>query len=285
MKYYDLKNNKFYEEKESNGLKFLYNNVFGRLILKLITLKFIVNLYAKYENSFLSKHKIKKFIKKNKINMDDYIEENYKSFNDFFIRKIKENKRITPKEKNIFPTVADSKLTVYKIDKTLKLNIKNSTYDIEELIKDKQTAKEYENGTCLVFRLCKDDYHHYIYPDNGQVTSNYHINGVLHTVQPIALKNYKVFAENDREVSILNTENFKELVYIEVGALNIGKIHNNKKENFLKGEEKGYFSFGASTVIILLKEKTIEVDKDILKYSKEDIETRVLQGEQIGKKY
>ncbi len=284
MKIYLRKENKIIEEKDSKSLRFLYNTVIGRVVLKIIISKPISKGFGFLTNTKISKLFINNFVKKSSIDLSEYEDKKYKSFNDFFIREIKEEKRPLKDNKNIFPAVADSKLTVYKITKDLKLNIKNSTYDIEELIKDKKTAKEYENGMCLVFRLCKDDYHHYIYPDNGQVTSNYHINGVLHTVQPIALKKYKVFTENDREITILNTENFKEIIYIEVGALNIGKIHNNKKENFQKGEEKGYFSFGASTVILLLKEKTIEVDKDILKYSKEDIETRVLQKEQIGKK-
>ena len=285
MKIYLRKENKIIEEKDSKSLRFLYNTVIGRLILKIIISKPISKGFGFLTNTKISKLFINNFVKKSNIDLSEYKDKKYKSFNDFFIREIKEDKRPIPKEKNIFPAVADSKLTVYKITKDLTINVKNSIYSVEELIKDKDLANEYQNGICLVFRLCKDDYHHYIYPDNGSVLKNYHINGVLHTVQPIALSKYKVFSENDREVTILKTENFKDIIYIEVGALNIGKIHNNKKESFSKGEEKGYFSFGASTIIILLKEKTIELDKDILKYSKEDVETRIYQGEQMGTRY
>ena len=270
---YDLKNDKYIEIKESKSLGFLYNSFLGRLIIKIATKKFVANLVARYMNSCLSKHKIKSFIKKNNINMAEYEEKDYKSFNDFFTRRIKKGKR---KISDGLISVCDSKLLVYKIEKESKFEIKNSIYTVEELIGEKQDYKY-----ALVFRLSTDDYHHYVYPDNGKVVRSKHINGVLHTVQPIAFKKYKVFSENDREITFLHCNNLGDVCFIEVGAMIIGKIVNEEKTTFEKGEEKGHFEFGGSTVIVLLN-KDIKFNNKIIDNSKKDIETIVKLGEQIG---
>lgn len=275
MKYYDLNNDKYLFEKENKGLKFLYNNVFGRLVLKLITLKFIVKMYAKYQNSKLSKHKIKKFIRKNNINMDEYINEDYKSFNDFFMRKIKPEKR---KLEDGFISCCDAKLSVYKIDDNLSLKIKNSIYTIDELIGE--DSSEFKNGYVLVYRLGVTDYHHYIYPFGGKVVSSKYIEGKLHTVQPIALKKYKVFSENSREVTFIESPLYGKVAIIEVGAMMIGRIVNEKVNTFKKGDEKGHFEFGGSTIIYLFENK-ININKKILEMTNNDIEVIVKMGQNI----
>lgn len=272
--YYDLNNDLFIEEKNNKLLNFMYNNIIGRFILKIATTKIVANIYSVYMNSKLSKKKIKKFIKKNYINMDEYKEKNYKSFNDFFIREIKPNKR---RIEDDLIAVCDSKLSVYGLDDNSKFNIKSSIYTVEELIGEKRQYKY-----ALVFRLCVDDYHHYIFPDDGKVIRTKHINGVLHTVQPIALKKYKVFHENSRDITFLKCNNLGDVCYIEVGALMIGKIVNINKNTFKKGEEKGHFEFGGSTVIMLIN-KDINLNKKIIENSKNGIETIVKMGQSIGK--
>lgn len=277
MKYYDLKTNKYIEIEENNrGLNFLYSNVLGRIILKIVISKPIRNIYNKYMTSKYSLKKIDKFIKNNNINMDEYQEENYKSFNDFFIRKIKDDKRKV--SKGLF-AIADSKLSVYKIDDNSSFKVKNSIYTIDELLQS--DGSSFKDGYALIFRLCVDDYHHYVYPDDGEVLSNKHINGVLHTVQPLAFKKYKVFSENDREVTFLNTKKYGEMAYIEVGAMMIGKIVNENVTKFKRGEEKGHFEFGGSTVILLFKKDQIKINKKIIENSKKEIETIVKLGDSL----
>ena len=272
--YYDLINDSYTEYKTNKSLKFLYNTILGRCILKIAITKPISNCYAKYLNSRLSKHKIKKFIQINNIDMDEYEVKKYSSFNDFFIRQIKSGKRII--EDNLI-AICDSKLSIYKINDDSTLNIKNSVYTISELIGEKRNYKY-----ALVFRLCVDDYHHYIFPDDGKVLSTKHINGVLHTVQPIAQKKYKVFSENSRNISFLDCANLGDVCYIEVGALMVGKIVNENVVEFKKGQEKGHFEFGGSTVIMLIN-KDIEFNKKIIENSKNNIETIVKMGMCIGK--
>ena len=120
--YYDRKKDSYIEVDTNKGLKFLYNTILGRLILKIAISKFVANTYAKYMNSKLSIRKINKFIKENNINMDEYIDTEYNSFNDFFMRKIKDGKRTID---DGLISVCDSKLSVYKINENSKFEIKN----------------------------------------------------------------------------------------------------------------------------------------------------------------
>lgn len=274
---YDLNQNIYIKEKANKTLCFLYNTIIGRIILKIVYAKLIANLYSRLMKSKLSRFKIKKFILKNNINMNEYINNNYYSFNDFFIRKIKPNKR---KIDNGLIAVCDSKVSAYKINKNLKLKIKNSIYTIEELIQDKNTKYKW----AIVFRLSVDDYHHYIFPDNGKIIKSKYIKGKLHTVQPISQKRYKVFTENSRNITYLNCNKLGNVCYIEVGAMFVGKIVNNNIKEFKKGDEKGHFEFGGSTVIMLI-ENDIKVKSIIINNTKKDIETIVKLGNNIGEIY
>ncbi len=282
---YNRETKDFYEQKESGNLalKLLYKNPLGRLILKWLVNPSVSKISGKYNDSKYSKRKIKKFIKKNNINMEDFIEEEYNNFNDFFTRTVKEEKRPMSKNPKRFISPADSKVLAYDITEDLMLTIKDSTYSLNELINNEEDLSEFKNGKCLVFRLCVDDYHHYCYPDSGKLLKYNTIDGKLHTVRSISSK-YKIYKENQREYSILKTENFDKIVYIEVGAMMVGKIVNNIQDEFTKGEEKGYFKLGGSTIVVLLKENQIILDKDIINNSKDDIETEVKYRETIGAK-
>ncbi len=256
-------------------LKKIYNN---KLLLKIATSKPISQIYGIYNKTKLSKLKINKFIKQNNIDMNLYENKNYKTFNEFFIRRLKEIK--IEKEKNILISPCNSKLSAFKIKEDLKIKIKNIEYTLEELF-DNENLEQYKNGYVLIFRLAVDDYHRFHYIDDGITIKNKTIKGKYHTVSDTS-KEYKIYKENHREYSILETKNFGEIIYMEVGAMMIGKIINYNKKEFKKGEEKGYFLPGASTVVIVIN--NIELDKDIIDNSKNNIETIVNVGEKIGKR-
>lgn len=268
------------------GLSFLYSTYIGRLILTpLVKSSLISNIVGKYMDSFLSKIIIKPFIKANKININEYKTTKYKSFNDFFIRQIKENNRIIDMNKDSFISPCDAKLTYYKISNNLTFKVKNSKYTLSSLINDDKISMKYKDGTLLVFRLSPDDYHRYIFIDNGIILNNYKIDGFFHTVNPIVYDKYKVFKENTRECTYIKTDNFKNIIQIEVGALLVGKINNKVTTGKVsKGLEKGYFMYGGSTIILVLEKNVVKLDKEILDNSKKEYETCVKCGEKIGKK-
>lgn len=285
IKVYDREKKEYIQEVQygHNKLKFLYQNCFGRIILRLVINPVFSKINGIYKKSCFSKKSINKLINDYDIDMTIYKEKEYSSFNDFFTRQIKLEERELIENKNYFISPADSKLLVYKITKDKILNIKDSNYTIEELVKGKFELSDYKNGLCLIFRLSMDNYHHYCYPDSGKLKDFYKISGRLHTVSSIS-KKHKVYKENKREISLLETENFGNLIFIEIGALLVGEIINNYSTPFIKGEEKGYFSLGGSTIIILVKDKVLKIDDDIILNSNKNIETKVKYREKIGVK-
>ena len=273
------------EKKEvvvSGSQKFLYNKLFGRILLKLFTRRFISKCGGAFLKTRISKKKIPDFIKAGNINVDDYYVDNVKSYNDFFIRKIKEDRRKIDMEPKHLIAPCDSKLQAFKISSDSIFEIKDSYYKVSDLIKNEELAKEYENGYLLIFRLTVDDYHRYSYPDSGSKGKNIKIKGILHTVNPIALEHYNFYKTNSREYTILNCDNLGKVIMVEVGAVMVGKIRNHHQEySFKRGEEKGYFEFGGSTIVLILKDNVV-IDEDILANTSNGDETRVLLGEKIG---
>ena len=265
------------------SVKFLYNTFLGNIILKFITQVWISKLVGWYLDSRLSKRRIKKYIKKNSIDMSLFIEREYKSFNDFFTREIKPEKRpFTQKDKE-FPSPCDGKLTIYKIDENSEYNIKGYTYTVETLLKNKQLSEKYNGGYCVVIRLSVEDYHRYFYVDDCEKNKNVFIKGKLHTVQPYALEKKRVFSENCREYTVMNTKNFGTIVQVEVGAMMVGRIVNNHSSgNYKRGEEKGKFEFGGSTIVLLVEKDKVVFDEEFMINTNNSSETYVLCGECIG---
>lgn len=279
---YDREKKEYIQDKQFAGelLQFLYQTVVGRFLLKIASSKIFSNLAGIYYNSIFSKKKIRKFIKKYSIDLREYEKKQYKSFNDFFTRKkvyIEHNY-----DKNDFISPADSKLTVYKIDDDLTLKIKNSTYNIKDFLINKEDCFKYRNGLCFVFRLSMDDYHRYCFPDSGELKESRFYKGVLHTVSSVSEK-YKVFSKNSRNISMITTDNFSDISYVEIGAMLVGKIKNNDVKEFKKGEEKGYFELGGSTIVLITKD-VVRVDNDIMENSLRGIETKIKYAERIGEK-
>lgn len=286
MKVIDRNGNEvIYNQGQNKLLKTLYGSVLGRSVLKVLTLPFISNIGGKVMDSSLSKIQISSFIKNNNIDMSQYEEKEYKSYNDFFTRYIKEGGREIDIDEDHLISPADSKISYYLIDENTHLHIKDTLYTIEELLDDKTIAKKYHGGICLVCRLAVDDYHHYHYIDSGTTKSYRFIKGKFHTVNPIANDYYPIYKQNTRSYSLLSTENFGDVIYMEVGALMVGKIVNLKKQSFKKGEEKGYFEFGGSTVVLLFEKDKVVIDQDIIDNSYENNETKVFMGEKIGVKF
>ena len=106
---------------------------------------------------------------------------------------------------------------------------------------------------------------------------------MLHTVNPIANDVYPIYVQNSREYSLLHTDTFGDVRMMEVGALLVGKIVNHHGEaQVQRGQEKGYFQFGGSTVVLLLEKDRVQLDADIIANSRENCETIVKMGENIG---
>lgn len=264
-------------------LKKLYGSTFGRILLKPLVTPVVSNIAGAFLSTKCSCLLIKPFIRSNNIDMSQFEDVKYKNYNEFFSRKIREGARTIDMEATHFISPADSKLTVLPITENACFTLKHTDYSVSSLLKNSELARAYHGGYAFIFRLTVDDYHRYCYVDDGIKEENIHIPGKFHTVNPIANDYYPIYKENTREYSILHSKHFGDIVMMEVGALLVGKIVNlHEKAEVKRGQEKGYFQFGGSTVVLLTKANTVQVDKDILENSKEGIETIVKFGEKIG---
>lgn len=264
-------------------LNVMYKTAIGRLAFKPLTLPIVSKAVRVFLKSPLSKPMIDRYISKHGIDMTHAVKHSFHSFNDFFTRELDGDARPLCEDKSRLCAPCDGKLTVFKTDETAVFEIKGTPYTVKELLHSSKLAERYKNGWCFIYRLEPSDYHRYCYIDNGVKTDNYYIGGVLHTVQPIAINRCKVFKQNCREFTLLKTARFGTVVQMEVGALCVGKITNRHgKGRFERGEEKGMFEFGGSTIIQLFSSGCIAPDHDIIMNTAGDMETPVKLGEAVG---
>lgn len=292
IKFYNRKTKEYEIEKVAGDkyLKWVYTSPVGKSLTELfIKKKLFSNLYGRYCDSKYSAKKIDAFIKDFDIDMslceDPSIK--FSNFNEFFIRKLSKESRPVSTDKNILVSPGDGRLSAYEnIDLDNIVQVKGFTYSLRELLKDDKVAKEYEGGTCLILRLCPTDYHRFHFVDDGICGETKKISGRYYSVNPIALERIpKLFCENKREWSIFKSENFGEIIHVEVGATCVGTIIQTYTpgQKIKKGDEKGYFKFGGSTTILFLKKDKVKIDKDIVYQTSLGIETKVIMGENIGR--
>ena len=288
MKYMD-RNGKAYSEITSQDrfLEVAYSSKTGRILLKFLSLPVFSKAIRYIMNSRISTVAIPSFVEKNHIDLFDYEQKVYTSFNDFFTRKIKKGRRFVTADDNILVSPCDGKVSAYEITNSDSFVIKNSVYTVESLLRDKKLARRYKGGIALVIRLSVENYHRYIYPCNGVKSHDRVINGFLQTVNPVVNEHYPVYKENTREYCLIRSENFGDIVQMEVGALMVGRISNNCKEKkkVHRGEEKGFFEFGGSTIVLLLEKDKVRLSPDFVENTKKGYETKVIQGEALGCKF
>lgn len=261
----------------------MYGSAIGRAILKPLVNPILSQAGGRILDSRISALAVPAFIRHAEIDMKDYERRKFRSYNDFFTRQLREGARKINMVPEHFISPCDSRVSVYPIDEKCHVKIKHTSYTVPELLKNPVLAKRYEGGYLWVFRLCVDDYHRYIYIDDGFESRRVHIPGVLHTVNPVANDVYPIYKENTREYALLKTMNFGTVLMMEVGALMVGRIENVPlRGRVRRGKEKGNFAFGGSTIVLMTQKNRVMPDPDIFRNSEYGIETRVHLGEKIG---
>lgn len=268
---------------QAKFLRALYGSALGRAVLKPLIRPGLSKAAGALLSTKASRVLIKPFIRRTGIDMSQYLPEEYGSYNDFFIRRVRPELRPVEMDSRMLISPCDSKLTALPIASDSRFTLKHTEYTLEAMLRDGELAERYQGGWCLIFRLEVDDYHRFFYICDGEKGDNVRIPGVLHTVNPLANDHYPIYKENFREYTVIRNDIFGDVLTMEVGALMVGKIHNHHEKTQVKrGQEKGYFLFGGSTVVLLLEKDRIRLDEDILRNSADGIETIVKYGEKIG---
>lgn len=276
-------------------VQLLYNSSPGKILTPFFANKYISKAYGVMQNNMLTQLKVPNFVKNFGIDLNDYepgsVEGknqtlSYRNFNEFFIRKFRPGIRKFTDEPGKLPACAEARYFGYDaVSDETRVPVKGKYLNPAKILDNEELAKDFVGGPLLIARLCPVDYHRYHYIDNGKTLHNYQIKGELHSVNPAALKfKSDIFLANERRVSILETENFGKLAYVEVGAVCVGKIVQSHDESipFKKGEEKGYFLFGGSTVILMGEKGKWKPSEDILSNTSKGLETYIHLGDEIG---
>lgn len=273
-------------------VEWLYKSSSGKILSEVLVKPWVSQIYGAIQSTGLSRKKVDPFVKEFNIKLDDYLPEEgrnsadpYSSFNQFFIRRFKPGMRQYPSALNEMGAPAEARYFAYDSIKDDELiPVKGKFLNAPLLLANQKWQDVFKDGPCLLARLCPVDYHRYHYPDHGKVLDHYPVHGKLHSVNPLALKEKEdIFATNERVVTILETENFGKLAYVEVGAIMVGKIiQSGSLKNFRRGDEKGYFLFGGSTVIVLGEKGKWAPTSDMVENTKKKIETYVHLGTTVA---
>lgn len=285
---------KVYGEK---AIKLLYgkdiiSRIFGAPLLYVISrIPFFSSLYGLWQKLPCTVRKIKSFIKAFHIDTSEFQDSvsSFRSFNDFFVRKLKPEARPIAGlgNENVATMPADGRYRFFpKINEADGFAVKGQKFDLNALLEDKELAAKYAKGSMVMARLCPSDYHRYHFPCDCVPGPTRVINGWLYSVNPVAIKrNINIFTQNKRTICQLDTKSFGKVLFIEVGATNVGSINQTYEPNqfYPKGAEKGYFAFGASALIMLFEPGKIAFDADL--DSSQHIEIKCLMGQSLGSKY
>lgn len=294
IKIYNRKTNQYDVEKVAGGklLDALYSTKAGSLGLELLVKRKIYSaLTGLFCDLRLSKMSIPKFAKNFSIDTNECVNnlEDFSSFNDFFARKLKTTARSYDYPEDRLLSPGDGRLQAWEnIDYKNIIQVKGMSYSLGELLQNEELALQYQEGTYLILRLCPVDYHRFHFFDSGVCSETKKVKGEYYSVNPVALRKIpEVFCRNKREYSLFKTDNFGEVLYVEVGATSVGSIIQTFTPNsrIKRGDEKGYFKFGGSTVLLFFKKNKVIIDKDIIEQTNAGFETKILAGEVIGSYY
>lgn len=268
-------------------MRFLYETRWGRALAdRLLTGPALSRAYGALQDTRWSARKIDAFVREFSIPIQEFeTAGGFGSFNEFFARRLKPGARIFCREPEAFPAFAEGRLLAYpRVSGTQALPVKGARFSLAELIGDASASPAFEGGPVWICRLAPIDYHRFHYPDSGRTIRSWSLPGALHSVSPLALRaRGDVLTTNERRVTLLEADHFGRLAYIEVGAFCVGRILQTAKgPDFHKGDEKGYFLFGGSTVIIIGTPGAWLPDEDLLRQTEQGHETLVRLGERIG---
>lgn len=289
IRYYERESGQLKTEKVAGEkwLKWLYYNPIGEASLwALAKRKLVSSIYGNMMDRTSSAKKIQPFVEEFDIDMNIAQEQKFNTFNDFFTRKLKEGVRSIDTSSNIVVSPADGKILAYANMSRADFIIKGYRFDVFSFLDNPDLAQKYLDGALLIIRLAPVDYHRFHFPVSGNVSPNKKIDGDYYSVNPFALrKKAEIFCLNKREYTIISNPLFGDVVMAEVGATMVGSIiQTHKGSTINKGEEKGYFKFGGSTVVLLFKKSKIKVDEDLLIHTAKGYETTVKMGERIGER-
>ncbi|KAJ3715306.1 phosphatidylserine decarboxylase-domain-containing protein [Lentinula guzmanii] len=276
------------------GIRLLYKGMKSRMegsrarsLLKSLSIKQGV----KYDSPE-SVRDIPPFIEFHKLDMNEVRDpvKSFKTFNQFFYRKLKPDARPvdSPLDPYRLVSAADCRFMAFEsVSEATKLWIKGREFSVGRLLGNayKAEAERYNGGALAIFRLAPQDYHRFHSPVDGKIGKMTYIAGEYYTVNPQAIRTaLDVYGENARKIVPIDSPQFGRVMAVCVGAMMVGTIQTTVEEGqwVQRGEEFGYFAFGGSTIVLLFEPGVLEWDEDLLINGRAALETLVRVGMGLG---
>ena len=287
IRYIDRETGELKTEKVAgeDWLVWLYHNPVGELSLHtLVKRKFISEWYGNMMDAPESAERIDPFVEEYEVDLSIARRQSFTSFNDFFTRRLKPEARPVNEDPDVVVSPADGKVLAYRDIDGQDFIVKGYRFDVAGFLQDTALARKYDHGSLMVYRVSPPDYHRFHFPVSGRVSPLTHIGGDYYSVNPIAIKEMiEIFCENKREYVTISTDRFGDVIMAEVGATMVGSIvQTYRDDTAVKGEEKGYFEFGGSSVVLLFEEGKVHIDADLLINTQNNLETEVEMGERVA---
>jgi phosphatidylserine decarboxylase len=271
------------------ALRFFYEHPLGIWLFdRGLNYPWVCWLCAQWQSLPWSKRRILPFMIQHQIDPTEFASkvEEFAHFNDFFCRHLKPSSRPFEADPQILRSPADGKILVYpQLSETTKLPIKGMGQSLAALLDSAHLAAVYQQGTAAIIRLTPADYHRFHFPIDATVGPSQLIRGRYHSVHPIALNRVPdAFCRNQRSLTQLDSPIFGSALMIEVGAFGIGTIRQTYERGAVNaGQEKGFFQFGGSTIVLLFQRDRIQFDADLIQHSAAELETQIKAGNPIAK--
>lgn len=270
-------------------LVFLYTNKFGKIVRVLLTWRWLSSVSGFWADSKISRFFINSFIKSYKIDMSEYEipADGYKTFNEFFYRKLKPGARLIDLNPNSVVSPADcSLLVIERLNSESSFFVKESKFNLEAFLQNKNLASEFVQGTVFLFRLAPHNYHRFHFPFDCVANQPQRIKGKFESVNPVVYKSgVQPLTENERHLIILNSEKFGKVLFVSVGAMLVGKVVEtyDSTKFHKKGDEVGYFAFGGSSIVMIFQKGVVAPDGVFSQNSLQNQETVVKMGQIVAK--
>lgn len=230
---------------------------------------------------------IKLFAKQYKVDLSEAAKtepSDYATFNEFFIRELKEGARPINNELNTLCLPADGKVSESgEISDDRLLQAKGHHFTLATLLaNDEEMAAKFKNGTFITTYLSPSDYHRVHMPYDATLRKMIYVPGELYSVNPFLAEHVpNLFARNERVICEFDTA-FGPMIQILVGAtitasmstvwagvINPPRANEVVSYEYLtegatavslkKGDEMGAFRLG-STVINLFPKNSVELE-------------------------
>jgi phosphatidylserine decarboxylase len=271
-------------------LRWSYGNPLGAISLNsFVKRPFFSAWYGRQMSAPESASRVAPFISTYGLDPADFADapESYRSFNEFFFRKLKPGARPIDADDSSVVFPADGRhLGFQRASEIAGVFVKGQKFDLPTLLGDSKLAEKYADGALVLSRLCPVDYHRFHFPAAGTPGETRLIDGPLFSVNPIALRQRLAYLwTNKRTITELKTERFGTVICMEIGATCVGTIRQTftPGQPVAKGAEKGYFAFGGSSTITLFEPGTVELESDLVENSARQIELYARIGSQMGR--